>query len=219
MTGQMGAGRMMPMKKWVTVSAVLACLGLTGCLLTAQQCMVAELVERVPDFDAEARYAAYLADHGNSARQLREAASEAASMRIYIHGYGDVKEYLPLTEDEVQAVKTLLAGVENTPPYGFELWLEMEYDLHLGPQPAPPPYWDCLEFVSAQGEVLHSFYGYDGRMGDTSWSEEYRLNMYSPSYMLPGDGAVRWKSLPFMKRASDRMAELYQSLRESRSGS
>lgn len=216
MTGQTGAGRIMPMKKWVTVSVVLVCLGLTGCLQTVSQQRVAELVERVPKFDADARYAAYLAEHGDSARKLRKAAAEAVSIRIYIHGYGDVKEYLPLTEDEVQEVKAILAGVENTPTHDFELWLEMEYDLHLGPQPAPPPYWDCLEFVSAQGEVLHSFYGYDGRMGDTARAEEYRLNRYSPSYMLPGDGAVRWNALPFRKRAADRMNALYRSLRESR---
>ena len=210
------------MKKLIVL--MLAMLSLTGCQWLEEQRMVSELSEHLSDFDAESAYADYLKSHGESARQLREAAAAAATMRIHISGdvcieivgssTGPTKvdEYLPLTEDEVKEVREILAGLAETPPCDFHLWLLNEYDSCFGPQMAPPPFWKEMEFVAADGKVLATFYSYDARHGDAALAEEYRTKRYRPTYMLPTADLARWQELPFIKRANIRMVELYALL-------
>lgn len=203
---------------------LLTTLSLTGCYWSDEQRMVAELSEHLRSFDAEAAYAAYLKSHGEEARKLREAAATAATMRIHITGHvpieivgssagsTEIDEYLPLTEDEVKEVRAILAGLEETPPHDFDLWLLNKYDSYFGPQPAPPPFWDIMEFVSADGKVLATFGSYASLYGDAAKAEEYRTKRYRPTYMLPTADVARWKALPFIKRADARMRELYALL-------
>ena len=210
------------MKKLIVL--LLSMLSLTGCQWLEEQRMVAELSEHLNGFDAEAAYPAYLKSHGKSARQLRDAAAAAATMRIHISGdvcieivgssTGPTKvdEYLPLTEDEVKEVREILAGLAETPPRDFHLWLLNKYDSYFGPQPAPPPFWDIMEFVSADGKVLATFGSYASLYGDAAKAEEYRTKRYRPTYMLPTADVARWKALPFIKRADARMRELYALL-------
>ena len=200
---------------------LLTTLSLTGCYWSDEQRMVAELSEHLRSFDAEAAYAAYLKSHGEEARKLREAAADAATMRIHITGHvpieiagssagsTEIDEYLPLTEDEVKEVREILAGLEQTPALDFDLWLLNKYDSYFGPQPAPPPFWDIMEFVSADGKVLATFGSYASLYGDAAKAEEYRTKRYRPTYMLPTADVARWKALPFIKRADVRMRELY----------
>lgn len=204
---------------------LLAMLSLTGCQWLEEQRMVAELSEHLNGFDAEAAYAAYLKSHGEEARKLREAAAAAVTMRIHITGHvpieivgssagsTEIDEYLPLTEDEVKEVREILAGLAETPPLDFDLWLLNKYDSYFGPQPAPPPFWDIMESVSADGKVLATFGSYDSLYGDAAKAEEYRTKRYRPTYMLPTADVARWKALPFIKRADARMRELYALLK------
>lgn len=213
------------MKKLIVL--LLATLSLTGCYWSNEQRMVAELSEHLRNFDAEAAYAAYLKSHGEDARKLREAATAAATMRIHITGRAriemvgrssgltEIDEYLPLTEDEVKEVRAILAGLEETPAHDFDLWLLNKYDSYFGPQPAPPPFWDIMEFVSADGKVLATFGSYDSLYGDAAKAEEYRTKRYRPTYMLPTADVPRWKALPFIKRAGARINELYALLSSS----
>lgn len=203
---------------------LLTTLSLTGCYWSDEQRMVAELSEHLRSFDAEAAYAAYLKSHGEEARKLREAAAAAATMRIHITGHGpieivgssagstEIDEYLPLTEDEVKEVREILAGLEQTPAHDFDLWLLNKYDSYFGPQPAPPPFWNIMEFVSADGKVLATFGSYASLYGDAAKAEEYRTKRYRPTYMLPTADVARWKAQPFIKRADARMVELYALL-------
>ena len=203
---------------------LLTTLSLTGCYWSDEQRMVAELSEHLRSFDAEAAYAAYLKSLGEEARKLREAAAAAATMRIHITGHvpieivgssagsTEIDEYLPLTEDEVKEVRAILAGLEQIPALDFDLWLLNKYDSYFGPQPAPPPFWDIMEFVSADGKVLATFGSYGSLYGDAAKAEEYRTKRYRPTYMLPTADVARWKALPFIKRANIRMVELYALL-------
>ena len=219
----MNLNKELKMKRLIVL--VLAMLSLTGCQWLEEQRMVAELSEHLNGFDAEAAYAAYLKSHGEEARKLREAAAAAVTMRIHMSGdvcieivgssTGPTKvdEYLPLTEDEVKEVREILAGLEETPAHDFDLWLLNKYDSYFGPQPAPPPFWDIMEFVSADGKVLATFGSYASLYGDAAKAEEYRTKRYRPTYMLPTADVARWKALPFIKRADARMRELYALLK------
>ena len=127
--------------------------------------MAADLQDMNSQFDAEAEYAAYVKKHGESARKLREAAATAATMRFRIHGggggYTKVDEYLPLTQDEVAAVREILAQIEEIPARDFSSWLKIQHENHICPVSAPPPYWLELQFVSATGEVLYYWEDYN----------------------------------------------------------
>lgn len=195
-------------------SAVLValCMAIAGCLSPVEQRMVAELQEVNRQFDADAQYDAYLESHGESARQLRAAAAAAVTMRFHFYGGGGpyrvVNEYLPLKEAEVQAVREILADIEETPPHDFSSWLEMEHADQFCPVCVPPLYWKKLEFVAADGGVLYAFDDYNAPMGDVAKAEEYRTAVARPYYMLPTASLARWKALPCFKRASVRMDKL-----------
>ena len=47
--------------------------------------------------------------------------------------YEKVDECLPLTREEVKAVREILAEIEETPVHDKKLWLDMEYDSYFGP--------------------------------------------------------------------------------------
>ena len=195
---------------------------LNGCQ-TVEQRMIAEISEVERDFDAEARYAAYLEKHGENARKLRETAASCSSMRFRIHGgggvYQKVDEYLPLTAEEVPAVREILAQIEETPARDFSSWLKIQHENTVCPVYAPPPYFIEFQFVSSSGEVLHYFEGYDAPIGDKAKAEEYRTSLSRPYYMLPTDSLRRWEELKFIKRVKAREAELYATFDNSHSES
>ena len=192
--------------------AALCAVSLESCR-TVEQRMISEISDREANFDAEARYASYVQRcDGEFARQLRKAAADAATMRICISG-GLRKmeaEYLPLADDEVAAVRKILAEIEEAPPLDFNTWLLEQYDSYCGPQPSAPLYWCAMEFVAADGSVLHTFYGFSSEMGDAAKADEYRTKAHGPDLMLPEAIRKRWKSLPFHARVDARIHELYR---------
>jgi hypothetical protein len=175
--------------------------------------MIAEIRERDKSFDAEENYAQYLKHHGDSARKLRKAASEAKVMQVYIKTLryqNVVEEYLPLTEDETQAVREILVNVQATPTYDFKSWLAEEYDSHFI-QAAQPPYILLLEFLSSGNSyVLPLDGGIASEIGDWARANEYRLMRPRPAYMLPAASLARWNALPFLKKAKEQVKELYE---------
>jgi len=206
------------MKTRVLISLCAVSLLLPGCLQTVEQRMAADLQEVNSQFDAEAEYAAYVKKHGESARKLRESATAAATMRFRIHGGGGgftkVDEYLPLTQDEVAAVREILTQIEETPARDFSSWLKIQHENHICPVSAPPPYWLELQFVSAAGEVLYYWGDYNAPIGDKAKAEAYRTSLSRPFYMLPAESLRRWKDQAFLKRVNARHNELLDSFNE-----
>lgn len=101
-----------------TTALCLAAAGLGACCQTVEQRMISQITERDHNFDAESRYAEYLKQHGESVRNLRKAVAEANAMQVYIKIFryqNVVEEYLPLTEDETQAVREILENVQAPP--------------------------------------------------------------------------------------------------------
>ena len=196
-----------------TTALCLAAMGLSSCQ-TVEQRLISEISDREANFDAEARYASYVQRcDGEFARQLRKAAADAATMRICISG-GLRKmeaEYLPLADDEVAAVRKILAEIEEAPPLDFNTWLLEQYDSYCGPQPSAPLYWCAMEFVAADGSVLHTFYGFSSEMGDAAKADEYRTQVHGTEFMLPVANRKRWVALPFHSRADARIKELYRN--------
>ena len=196
-----------------TCALCLAAVGLS-CCQTVEQRMISEISDREANFDAEARYASYVQrSDGKFARQLRKAAADAATMRICIRG-GLRKmeaEYLPLSDDEVAAVREILAEIEEVPSLDFNTWLLERYDSYCGPQPSASLYWCAMEFVAADGSVLHTFYGFSSEMGDAAKADEYRTKAHGPDLLLPEESRKRWKSLPFHARVDARIHELYRN--------
>ncbi|MGN0868917.1 MAG: hypothetical protein ACI4O9_05270 [Akkermansia sp.] len=208
---------MPPFRKILATTALcLAAMGMNSCQ-TVEQRMISEITERERNFDAEARYSAYIQQrNGSRAQKLRKAAEEAATMRICISGgLGMEAEYLPLTDDEVAAVREILAEIEEVPPRYFNAWLLSTYDSYCLPQPSPPLFWCVMEFVAADGSVLHTFYDIESEMGDTAKAEEYRTKEYSPDLMLPEASRKRWEALPFHARLDARLVERHRNYRSS----
>lgn len=192
--------------------AALCAVSLESCQ-TVEQRMISEISDREANFDAEARYASYVQRcDGEFARQLRKAAADAATMRICISGgLREMEaEYLPLADDEVAAVRKILAEIEEAPPLDFNTWLLEQYDSYCGPQPSAPLYWCAMEFVAADGSVLHTFYGFSSEMGDAAKADEYRTKAHGPDLLLPEASRKHWKSLPFHARVDARIHELYR---------
>lgn len=164
-------------------------------------------------FHAPECYQAYRNKHGEQARKLREAAASASRMRLHITSVSGKKKsaILPLTAEEVRAVREIIAQIEETPCHDYRMWLEGEYaHLVTGPWPAPPLYWSTLEFVSSDGKILSAFDGFDSTIGDTARSETYRTERYSPMFMLPTAALEHWNKQPFLQRGKDKLDALYE---------
>ena len=202
------------MRMNLSATLVILSLALVGCMSPVDQRMVAELQAVNLNFDADACYEAYLASHGEAAKKLREAAAAASTMRFHVYGGGGpfktVNEYLPLKPDEVQAVREILAEVEETPPHDFSSWLEIQHADQFCPACVPPLYKKELEFIASNGEVLYTYGDHDGPMGSTAKAEEYRTAVSRPNLMLPPASLARWKALPCFKRASARLEKLHK---------
>lgn len=129
---------------------------------------------KIPGYDAAERYAEYVKHHGERTQQLRRAAAKAATMRIRITSlYLKRDECLPLTREEVKAVRGILAELEETPVHDKKLWPDHECDIYFGPQPVAAIYDSFLEFVAADGHVLDSFREFDSVMVDAVQAEAY----------------------------------------------
>lgn len=194
----------------VSLLLVLCAAGLSSCE-TALQRMERELA--TAGVHAPEYYQAYRNKHGEQARKLREAAASASRMRLHITSvFGKVKSaILPLTAEEMRAVRDIIAQIEETPCHDYRMWLEEEYVCRVtGPWPAPPLYWSTLEFVSSDGKVLYTFDGFDSPIGDTARSETYRAERYSPMFMLPTAALERWNNQPFLQRGKDKLDSLYE---------
>lgn len=194
---------------WVSLLLVLCAAGLSSCE-TAPQRMEREIA--AAGFHAPECYQAYRNKHGEQARKLREAAASASRMRLHITSEcGKVKSsILPLTAEEVRAVREILSQIEETPCHDYRMWLEERFAAYVtGPWPSPPLLWASLEFVSSGGKVLYTFDGFDSTIGDTARSETYRTERYSPAFMLPTAALERWNKQPFLQRGKAKLDSLY----------
>ena len=192
--------------------ALLSALLIQGCIQSHEQRMIAEISTEVKDYNAEARYAEYVKSHGLGVRKLREAAAAAVTMRIHLYSFCcDEKfdEYLPLTREEVKAVREIVSELESTPPRDFNSWLLSEHNRYFGPKASPPLYCCVLEFIGSDGSVLNCDNLYDKVIGDVAKAEEYRTYRYSPDYMLPAESLSRWASLPFFSRTRARLRKIF----------
>ena len=189
---------------------ILAALSLSGCVETIQQRMISELEEADKGFDATKQYKEYLNNHGKDAKKLRETAAQAANIQIHLHFYRKGEEngeIISLTEDEVKAVKEILAEIQQTPPNSFDMWLELEHFSQFV-QFSASSCWSVMEFVSADGAVLHTFQ-FNQMIGSTDREEEYKTAKGNkPYYMLPDASVKRWNDLHFHQRAENRLYQL-----------
>lgn len=194
----------------ISLPLVLCAAGLSSCE-TAPQRTEREIA--AAGFHAPECYQAYRNKHGEQARKLREAAASASRMRLHITSEcGKEKSaILPLTAEEVRAVREILSQIEETPCHDYRMWLEERFAAYVtGPWPSPPLLWASLEFLSADGKVLHSFYGYDGGIGDKKLEETYRTARFRPAFMLPTGALERWNKQPFLQRGKQKLDSLYE---------
>lgn len=185
--------------------------GLSSCE-TAQHRMEREIAAAIPAFHVQARYQAYLSNHGANARKIREAATRASSMRLHITSFYPKEEsaILPLSAAEARDVRALLAQIEETPCWDYQTWLEKTYaDAVTGPWPSAPLCQSTLEFVSSDGKVRHTFDGYDDTIGDTAHAKAYQTDRYKPAFMLPSAALERWNKQPFLQRSKRKLDEFY----------
>lgn len=189
----------------------LCAAALSSCEST-QHRMEREIAAVIPAFHATARYQSYLSRHGEEARRLREAAAGASSMRLHITSFYPKEEsaILPLSAAEVRAVREILAQIEETPCWDYRMWLERQYASAVtGPWPSAPLCGSTMEFVAADGKVLHRFDGYDSTIGDTARAASYQAARYRPTFMLPAPALERWNKQPFLRRSKRKLDEFY----------
>lgn len=191
--------------------AVVLLAGLvSGCMQTAEEKMIAELVKKDPRFDAQKQYERYVLGREEYLDGLKKAALFAADMRVRLSlDFGKEVEYMPLSQEEIATVRKVVSALENTPPRDFNIWLKEKHDSSFGPQPAACSYGVDLEFLSSDGKVWRTFYAVDDvKMGDKALAEQYRTATYRPAYMLPADLLQRWNEQPFRSAAKKRMQAL-----------
>lgn len=199
--------------------AVVVLAGLvSGCMQTAEEKMIAELVKKDPLFDAQKQYERYVLGREEYLDGLKKAALFAADMRVRLSlDFGKEMEYMPLSQEEIATLRKVFSALENTPPRDFNMWLKEKHDSSFGPQPAPCSYGVDLEFLSSDGKVWRTFYAVDEeQMGDKSLAEQYRTATYRPDYMLPADLLQHWNALPFRAAAKKRMHELLTAREQER---
>ncbi len=209
------------MKKCVMMAVVVLAGLVSGCMQTAEEKMIAELVKKDSRFDAQKQYERYVLGREEYLDGLKKAALFAADMRVRLSlDFGKEMEYMPLSQEEIATVREVFSALENTPPRDFNMWLKEKHDSSFGPQPAPCSYGVDLEFLSADGKVWRTFYSVDEeQMGDKSLAEQYRAATYRPAYMLPADLLQRWNALPFRAAAKKRMHELLTAREQERAKS
>ena len=199
--------------------AVVVLAGLvSGCMQTAEEKMIAELVKKDPLFDAQKQYERYVLGREEYLDGLKKAALFAADMRVRLSlDFGKEVEYMPLSQEEIATVHKVFSALENTPPRDFNMWLKEKHDNSFGPQPAPCSYGVDLEFLSSDGKVWRTFYAVDEeQMGDKSLAEQYRTATYRLAYMLPADLLQRWNELSFRSAAKKRMYDLLTAREKAR---
>lgn len=193
----------------VIATALISPLLFTACQQTAEERMLAELVDKDARFDAQKLYTSYLSSRDSYLCQLRTAADKAAAMRVKLSThYGEKTEYILVSKKEMEVVREVLASMEPTPPRDFNTWLKERYDSEFSPQPAALSYGMCLEFLTADGEVSIRYYDPDSEIGDRTKAEYYRTAHSRPDYMLPADLLARWNALTFLNQASQRLKEI-----------
>ena len=199
--------------------AVLLLAGLvSGCMQTAEERMIAELVKKDSRFDAQKQYERYVLGREEYMDALGKAALFAADMRVRLSlDFGKEVEYMSLSQEEIATVRKVFSSLRNTPPRDFNRWLKEKHDSSFGPQPAACSYGVELQFLSADGKVERSFYDVDVvKMGDKALAEQYRTAAHRPDYMLPADLLQRWNALPFRAAAKKRMHELLTAREKER---
>ena len=207
------------MKKKCVMMAVVVLAGLvSGCMQTAEEKMIAELVKKDPLFDAQKQYERYVLGREEYLDGLKKAALFAADMRVRLSlDFGKEEEYMPLSQEEIATVRKVFSALENTPPRDFNRWLKEKHDSSFGPQPAACSYGVELQFLSADGKVERSFYDVDEvKIGDKAQAEQYRAATYRPAYMLPADLLQRYNELPFRSAAKNRMYDLLTAREKER---
>lgn len=95
--------------------AVVVLAGLvSGCMQTAEEKMIAELVKKDSRFDAQKQYERYVLGREEYLGELRETAAGAADMRVEMSlDYGKEVEYMPLSEGEIHASGGFIAALER----------------------------------------------------------------------------------------------------------
>ncbi|MBP3500102.1 MAG: hypothetical protein J6J97_08445 [Akkermansia sp.] len=206
------------MKKCVMMAVVVLAGLVSGCMQTAEEKMIADLVKKDRWFDAQKQYERYVLGREEYLSELRKTAVGAADMRVELSlDYGKEVEYMPLSEGEIATVREVFSALENTPPRDFNRWLKEKHDSSFGPQPAACSYGVELQFLSADGKVERSFYDVDEvKMGDKAQAEQYRTAPHRPDYMLPADLLQHWNALPFRAAAKKRMHELLTAREQER---
>ena len=207
------------MKKKCVMMAVVVLAGLvSGCMQTAEEKMIAELVKKDSRFDAQKQYERYVLGREEYLDGLKKAALFAADMRVRLSlDYGKEVEYMPLSKVEIATLREVFLALENTPPRDFNMWLKEKHDSSFGPQPAACSYGVELQFLSADGKVERSFYDVDEvKIGDKAQAEQYRMAPHRPDYMLPADLLQHWNALPFRAAAKERMHELLTAREQER---
>ena len=95
-----------PLVRSVIAAALSPSLLFTACQQTAEEQMLAELVDKDARFDAQKLYTSYLSSRDSYLCQLRTAADNAAAMRVKLSTlYGEKTEYIPVSKNEMEVVR------------------------------------------------------------------------------------------------------------------
>lgn len=150
-----------------------------------------------------AGYEAYLAEarqESPALKQLREAAARATSARVQVMpGLSDLKRTLPMSQEELDAIKEIFQRLKDMPPLSREAWESRETGTY---QPLIIDWqtYCSLELLDAQGKILCDLgltvpFAQEEEMGKL----QHKFRLYSPRYMLPVADWERFYALPAIK--------------------
>lgn len=125
-----------------------------GQLSCQTQRQIAAWEDRFAEGNPREEYAAYVKEREENARSLRQAVAEAATMRIRVIFFHGKDKVIPLTAEEVSAVREMVAAAEDSPPWDYATWLEVQVGM-MGSD-IDFQYNTCFEWVSADGKVVGS---------------------------------------------------------------
>lgn len=178
---------------WITAGSIL------GALVT---CYTISRVQKELALNHE--YEDLLLRSNARAARLREAATHAqkAQVRITItHGFGGADEIIPLSAEELSAIKSIIPYIESAPLPDRDVWKTHRHGLaNRVKSPSFYLYLANLELLGADGRLLDEIM-LNQPIVKAENAGNYRRTGCSASYMLPITELERFESLPGIIKA------------------
>lgn len=179
------------------------------CPLILSSCQLAEQWQEARKLDEQ--YTQYIERHRGESETLtalKKAAAEAtrAQVRIIHASRGDLPDtVIPLSDEELSAVREIIPLLQDRPPLCREAWDNMQADMQQ--MMVGPSFFTFteLEFLRENGEKINDLSLTCG-IGTCERAETYRRSykLYTtPRYMLPAEAHRRFYALPSVNKAEE----------------